>query len=394
MKGIEKEYYSPKTGFTGKNKLYERLDKKFTHQEIKDFLDDQKTYQLHKQPVKKFQNIIIDDLNEQWQADLIDLTNFGKYNKGLKWVLNVVDLFSRFAYIIALPNKQNKTVADGFEEILKTADKKPKRVQSDNGKEFKSSEWKSLLEKNGIHPIYSPQYSPWTNGAVERFNQTLKRMMFKYFTTFDTLTWFDVLQDFVENYNSSHHSSLPFNYSPQEINEDNKKKVLKHLYESKYDPSITNERKFEIGDEVRLLAEKTPFEKSYTENYTQETFTIVSYEPGQLGLFYDSYGLKNEKGEKIRKRYIYSDLIPVKANKTAKATKRITKVNRKDVVDTIAKAKKLAREEQFIEGGRMEDYYEKLEEQKIDMNRPSTRMQTKKIQEIKAPVASRTRSKK
>ena len=138
-------YFSPESpaAYFGVKKIWEqyretraKLDKsdkgkkpKIKYEEIKKFLDNLPTYQLHKPAVKKFtfRKTMVSYSDQQWQADLVDMQKFVKSNKGYKYILTVVDIFSRYAWAFPLKSKRGEEVKDLFVTIFKEA--KPEKIQ-------------------------------------------------------------------------------------------------------------------------------------------------------------------------------------------------------------------------------------------------------------------------
>ena len=77
-----------------------------------------------------------------------------KYNKGIRYLLCVIDLFSRYAWVISLKNKKGESTVEGFEKILNDSNRKPKKIWVDNGSEFYNNKFKSFLKENDIE-MYS-----------------------------------------------------------------------------------------------------------------------------------------------------------------------------------------------------------------------------------------------
>jgi len=106
---------------------------------------------------------------------------------------------------------------------------------------------------------------------VERWNRTMKENMFKYFTANNTNKYIDVLDDFVERYNNTRHSSMKM--TPVEVS---KKTNAITVYGNLY-PDLTRRpmrAKVKIGDKLRIQKKKGLFEKGFTPNWTEEVFTV------------------------------------------------------------------------------------------------------------------------
>ena len=109
----------------------------------------------------------IDDIRS---LDILDLKYYGpENNRGYRYVLVIIDNFSKFGWIVSLKNKNAQTITNSFEKILINSKRKPKLIESDRGKEFYNNIFQDFLKENNIK-IYSRNTSL---GAVfaERFNK-------------------------------------------------------------------------------------------------------------------------------------------------------------------------------------------------------------------------------
>lgn len=135
--------------------------------------------ELHKPVRKNFERrkIITKGINELWAADLLIMTTVNvKINKGFKYMLNVIDTFSKFAWIKPLKKKDGKSVAEAFERILKKkVDKTPDLLHTDAGKEFLNHNFQRVLDKYNIK-IYQT-FSEKKSSIVERFNRTINEKL-------------------------------------------------------------------------------------------------------------------------------------------------------------------------------------------------------------------------
>ena len=112
---------------------------------------------------------------------------FSSFNKGLKYILTVIDVFRKYAWAVPIKDKSAASVTKAFETIIN--DRIPKTLWVDEGKEFYNATFKKLLDK---HKIY--MYSTFNEGkavVIERFNRTLKYIMWKYFTANNTRFYHD-----------------------------------------------------------------------------------------------------------------------------------------------------------------------------------------------------------
>ena len=138
--------------FSGPEVFRKHLKGKFSAKQIKDFLIKRDEYTLHKPVRKRFRRrkvftLGIDDL---WQADLADLSSIAKHNDNYKFLLTCIDTFSKFAWAIPLKNKSTTTVAEGFEKILSSSNRRPCNLQTDKGTEFLGTTFQKKLKNYGL----------------------------------------------------------------------------------------------------------------------------------------------------------------------------------------------------------------------------------------------------
>ena len=262
--------------FSGQSVFFKELfkrypNKKIDKKEIQNWLLDQDTYTIHKYNKKKFKRnkIIVNGIDDTWQADLVDLSNLSEVNDDYKWLLTVIDVFSKFAWAIPLKNKQSNSVVEGFQKILQSG-RYPNKLQTDQGNEFLNKNLKKLLKNVNMYVLNSEMKA----SVIERFNRTLKEKMWRYFTFKQSHRYIDILQDIVYSYNHTFHRTIKT--SPNEVNKINEELIFKNIYGYSKDlgDSTVVKNKFKVGDKVRISKYKNIFEKSYTPNWTREIFIV------------------------------------------------------------------------------------------------------------------------
>ena len=222
--------------------------------------------ELHKPVRRKFKRrrVLVNGIDKIWAADLADMQAFSKFNRGIKYLLAVIDVFSKYGWLIPLKDKTGKSVALALKTIFK--ERKPEKMWVDKGKEFYNKDVKELIK------LYSTENEE-KSSVVERWIRTMKEKMWKYFTTNSTNVYINVLPDLVREYNNTRHSSIKM--TPVEASEKkNEFKVWKTLYPNRLDILNINP-KFSVGDKVRISKKKELFEKGYTTRWTEEIFTIT-----------------------------------------------------------------------------------------------------------------------
>ena len=181
----------------------------------------------------------------------------------------VIDVFSKYGWIVPLKDKKTESVSLAFDEIFKKSEIKPEKLWTDKGSEFVSKHFKDFLKKNKII-LYHTQNEE-KSSVVERWNRTIKNKMWKMFSANNNTVYWDKLDKLVDDYNNRKHSSIKV--SPTEASKKRKEKqVFTNLYEDEiyFKPK---KPKFSIGDKVRLSKYKRRvFDKGYTPNWTEELF--------------------------------------------------------------------------------------------------------------------------
>jgi hypothetical protein len=219
--------------YSGLNSVYKEAKKQLPSiklSDVKSFLQKQDTYTLHKPIRRKFDRnkTVALGIDSDWQADLCDVQNLQKYNDGFRYILTVIDVLSKFAWAQPVVNKKPENVAVAFKLILKTSGgRKPWRLFTDKGTEFRGKPFQDFLKKHDIQYIASE--SPDMKAAVaERYNRTLKSRLWKHFTKTRSLRFVEVLPTVVHAINHSYHRSIKCR--PVDVTLENEKKIWETLY--------------------------------------------------------------------------------------------------------------------------------------------------------------------
>ena len=222
--------------------------------------------ELHKPIRRKFKKrrVLVNGIDKIWAADLVDMQAFSKFNRGVKYLLAVIDVLSKYGWLIRLKDKTGKSVASALKTIFKEG--KPEKMWVDKGKEFYIKDVKDLVE------LYSTENEE-KSSVVERWIRTMKEKMWKYFTDKNTNIYIDILPGLVKDYNNTRHSSIKMTLVKASKKE-NELTVWRNLYPEHLEIHDINP-KFSVGDKVRISKKKKTFEKGYTTRWTEEIFTIV-----------------------------------------------------------------------------------------------------------------------
>ena len=267
-------YMSPRkpTSLGGIDRLYKEAKLKIpnlTREDVKKFLQEQFAYSQHRQIKRKFQRrrVISTDINDVYQMDLADMQKFSAFNDGYKYMLVVIDCFSKYVCAVPLFNKTPKEIIRGLTTTFKEYGICAK-LFSDNGREFKNKMVSGFLKELNVWQWFSSNDD--TKAQVcERVIGTLKRRLWHYMTEQNEFRYIDVLQDVVKSYNDSVHNTTGF--APSLVGPLNKNEIRKKS------ERITEKIKplFAVGDHVRLGKNKLTFEKGYETNFTEMIYKIV-----------------------------------------------------------------------------------------------------------------------
>lgn len=273
--------------YSGPDKLY-RIVKNQGHfkigrRRIKQWLQDQDSYGLSRNVIRKFprNRYVVNTIDSLWEIDLADVSNIKALNDNYKYLLFVIDVFSRFLWIQPLKDKTGKNVVSALNRILSTG-RKPKSIRSDKGSEFKNKEVKTLLSQQGISTYYSQNETKCA--VLERVIRTIKSVLYRYFRHSQTYKYIDLLQKFVHDYNHRPHRSLG-QIKPADVNTENADEVRVSAYLTKKAQRHETAKKvkgmkkkrsfkFKVGDLVRITYIRHPFQRDYQQKWTEELFRI------------------------------------------------------------------------------------------------------------------------
>ena len=298
--------------FSGPKKLRFIANKEgkfhFSEKEIQNFLETQDTYTVNKQVRRRFRRnkVLVHGLNDQYEMNLCDVSKLARSNRNIHFLLLVVDVFSRYAFVEPLKNKRAESVLKALEGIF-TADKHIKRVRSDRGTEFKNFAVKQFFASRGIKQYFA--HNPLKCQIVERLNQTIKQLIYRYLFQNNTYKYFDVLDKIVLSYNLRSHKSL-HGLSPSEVTPENQVKLWNRMYIHKnFKNPKTKEQseprfKYNVGDLVRISFDKKTFERAFNIKYSLEPFQI-SARHMRDGI--PVYLLKDMKNEPLLGGYVYEN---------------------------------------------------------------------------------------
>lgn len=308
-KDIKENYRRPghPIAFAGIQQIYSYYNRKIPISRIKELLSGIESYTLHREFHKQQRNISFSHFKRyQFQMDLVEVQELSQYNDNVRYLLNVIDTFTRFAFVRPLKDKKASTVLDQFKSILIEAKEKPHMIVMDKGTEFMNQQFKTFCDNQKI-TLVNPQANIHA-AYIERFNRTLQTIMYKYMTEHETNRYIDVLPDLVKSYNNRKHRMI--NMSPNDAENNPETHITLNLAQAKRD-SLQKQKQpqYKVGSYVRIAKQKGKFSRSYHEQTAQEIFKIYKID---LSKKIPLYHIETYNGnEQIKGGFYEFELTPV-----------------------------------------------------------------------------------
>merc|ERR1711991_505600 len=319
----------------GVDKLYKKLkklNKKVTLKQVKNWLKNQATYQIHYSKHKKIKFLpIFSHKSGSYQMDLTEMPRIAGKNKGFRYILTAIQINTRKLYAYKSKSKSAasiKKLLNQFKRDVKTHNetfplnnrpRKPyiHRVTTDAGGEFKSN--KNWFRDNDIELIIvNPNNKKYTTGKIERVHRSLKDLFNRYFTAFDTVVWYNMLDKFVKNYNTRVHRVIKMMQNDVGYKEEKViiyKDFLRYLRKRQ-------QLKFLKGDLVRIRNVKRVFEKGEI-LYSSKVYKIRYINPsGTIKLKDSKNKILNRNFKDYELQFVGTSLEQIKNPKERKAVER------------------------------------------------------------------------
>ena len=352
---LERLYHDPSSpaGFSGVQRLYteaKKLFKKITKKDVKDFLEGDRTYTLHRPRRLRFtrSKTIASGYFTDVQMDLAQMDKFASKNNGFKYILVAIDVLSKTVFAEPIKSKKYDDVVKAMDDIINKMPMIPSRIFTDNGKEFFLNKkikvngqlkTENYFKNRGIEKLWASTKTIKA-ALAERCIRTIKSRLYKYFSEKHTLKWINVLPKIIEAINNS--PSRVTGMKPVDINFDNAQQVWLKLYTSpsrdetrrqrrRYSNVYRNAKylKFKKGDTVRMANYAEVFDKGYLPNWSDEILNIDSVKKGDP----ETYKVKDDEGEIFKGNYYKYDLGRVRKDK--ETSYRVEKVLGKRTKDGI-----------------------------------------------------------
>jgi len=276
--------------------------------------------EIHKpvRKVKQRRTVRVSRPNEIWSMDLADMQEWKAENDGERYILTIVDVFTRYAWAVPMKSKTAIDTFAAFISVVDSSKRQPERIWVDQGAEFYNSVFKKWMKAQDPPVTMYSTFGESKSVIVERFNRTLKTKMWYFFTKENTRRWIDELPALLMWYNKRVHSKLGM--SPWEASKvKNREKVfaiqnpVSRLSNGEIDKSgVKRTPRYSLGDSVRVSRIKGTFEKGFTPNWSREVFTIVGIDIPFDVLEPITYELRDRAGETLKGSFYEGELNGVK----------------------------------------------------------------------------------
>ena len=273
---------------------------------VRDWLQQQTAYTIHKTPRRKFPRlpVVVSAKDEQWMGDLSDVSVLSKHNQGFRYLLCVIDCFSRYAFVEPLKSKSALAVVEGLTRIMRH--RHPEKLYTDNGREFVNGKVKAFLKQKGCI-LVTTENTEIKASLVERFQRTLKSRLWRYFTHNRTQRYVNVLPRLVRAYNNSLHSSINMAPAQMKTPEDELTAWLfmERHRQKEFQKKKRRSQPLQIGDSVRISSPSSLLSKGYAPQFSRETFTVSRIHPPNHKRYQSMhlYTLNDRQGQSLSGRF-------------------------------------------------------------------------------------------
>lgn len=316
-KYLEDTYFDPEQpgAFSGNRKFHDELkrkgEKSFTVKEIDTFLVAQEPYSLHRQVQYRIprNRVIVSGYKKQCDCDLMDMQQLSKSNDGVRYLIIVIEILSRFLWVEPLKDKTGKSLVVGLQNVFERGGK-AELYRMDKGTEFTNKLVVNFFKNQGVS-VYFTENTEIKAGYAERSIKTIRGKIYRYLTFKNSNRYLDDLQKIVSSYNNQVHSSLS-GLSPAQVNEGNEVSVWAKQFLSDDGLSRQQRRrhsfkyKFKVGDYVRVSFLRRTFQREHDIRWSQEIFEVALRfaRQGQ-----PVYLVKDIRGELIRGSFYQRELL-------------------------------------------------------------------------------------
>ena len=275
LQDLKNNYTNPShpIAYAGINTIYRYYNKKLPVREIAKALSGIESYTRSKESKQLRRNpTFVYRKRQQFQIDLVELHELKDFTDGFKYLFNAIDTFTRFAFSVPMRNKTAESTLAAFKTVLQKAVTYPESVYSDRGSEIKNKRFFAFCRQNNIKVMFAD--TSVHAAYVERFNRTLKTLLYKHFWQFenDSTNFSEVLERLLTTYNERYHRGIQM--SPREGEKKSNAAKIRYVHEQKYAKVKRRKPKYSVGDDVRISVYKDKFSRGFQRRFTEEVYKI------------------------------------------------------------------------------------------------------------------------
>ena len=276
---LESVYYDPSHpgSYSGIVKLWQAVKDDNRHHltftRVRDWLQKQETYSRHIRVRERFprQKILMHKLDQQWDADLMNMYKFSYKNKRYKYLAIFIDIFSRYLWVEPMKTKTPQEMVLVLKRVFALG-RKPEFMRTDKGGEYMGAAVQQYLDLKGVHHFVA--FNVNHANYAERVIRTLKGKIYRYMMRNKTKVYIDQLDNFVDSYLHTVHTTTRMR--PVDITKENEQVVYEKLYlpQQREEEKTVVEFNFNVGDKVHVVSTRTKFTKGYVATFKKEIFKI------------------------------------------------------------------------------------------------------------------------
>ena len=313
LSDLKENYQRPghPIAYSGVGKVYEYYDGAIPVKAVKKYLSSVDVYTEHRESKrpKPVNPTWVYYLRQNWQGDLVEVGKFKDANNGVRYLLVVIDCWSRKAFVQPMLDKTGESTTRAFRQILDDAESPCERFYTDLGSEFRNEQFRALCAEHNIMLAHC-----FTSGhcpIVERFNRSFKNLVYKHLSANETYSYVHVLPDLLDTYNNREHRFLGM--TPNEAEDPANAARVQDAHERHYNKVRTRGKKVNKdlmpGQLVRVSFTKTKFSRSFNQQASDEIFIIEHVADKYLIPLYYLKSWDNE--ELVQGGYYSEELVPV-----------------------------------------------------------------------------------
>jgi len=311
VEDFKKNYTNPShpIGFSGVTNIYKYYKGLLSQKDIQNLLASVESYTLRREYKNLQRNPSFSHFPRyQFQVDLIDIQQLARWNDNVRFLLAVVDTFTRKAFVEPCIDKSAETVLNAFKNILRHAKKMPYSLVSDRGTELRNKKFIAFCAENKIKFLHN--FTSVHASYVERFIRTFQNILYKFLDQFETRRYIDNLQNFVMSYNARIHRMIGM--SPNEAELSKNHQTVGERMEAYHSKVKVEKPKYEINQLVRIALQKGVFHRGYKEQSNYEVFNIYDIKKTLPKPLY--YIETHDTKEKITGGFYAHEITPVNSD--------------------------------------------------------------------------------